>query len=185
MGGRHSKSSTESGDGTTDPKKELRSFGNKIKDAVDEELSRRMMVQREVQMSVNIAKARDTIQIYGSAWGALVSGVGAAKLAGRNVPPIVGVPIIAGALVLGNMADMAYGNKLSRVSKEAEYILDNERARLVPLKQAPVARFYTDEERAAMYDESTAAGLLWPSSMFSRFFVPKVNDVDIEPKSDV
>ena len=160
MGGGQSKSNNQE---QIDPKKELRSFGDRIKGAVDEELSRRMMLQREVQMSVNIAKARDTIQIFGSAWGTLVAGAVGAKAAGRHVPPILGVPIVAGGLVLGNLADMAYGNKLVRVAKEAEHILEHERARLVPLKQAPVARFYTDVEKAALYDTSTAAGLLWPS----------------------
>jgi len=95
-----------------------------------------------------------------------------AKLAGRNVPPVVGVPIVAGGIILGNIADMAYGNKLLRVAKEAEHILENERARLVPMKQAPVSRFYSDEEKVAMFDQATAAGLLWPSKAFSRSFTP-------------
>lgn len=30
---------------------------------------------------------------------------------------------------------MAYGNKLARVNKEAQYLLENERARFVPLQQ--------------------------------------------------
>mmetsp|Transcript_25141 Transcript_25141/g.54881 ORF Transcript_25141/g.54881 Transcript_25141/m.54881 type:complete len:189 (+) Transcript_25141:114-680(+) len=181
MGGGQSKKNNQA-DEPIDPKKELRSFGDRIKGAVDEELGRRMMLQREVQMSVSIAKARDTIQIFGSAWGTLVAGAVGAKAAGRHVPPILGVPIVAGGLVLGNMADLAYGNKLVRVAKEAEHILENERARLVPLKQAPVARFYTDAEKAALYDTSTAAGLLWPSSMFSRSFAPlMMNEEDTEP----
>ena len=83
-----------------------------------------------------------------------------------------GVPIIIGGLVLGNIADMAYGNKLSRVSKEAEHIIENERARLVPMKQAPVSRFYSEEEKAAMFDEATAAGLVWPSKYISRSVPP-------------
>lgn len=48
----------------------------------------------------------------------------------------MGAPVVIGALVLGNMADLAYGNKLNRVVKEAEYILDNERGRMVPFSQA-------------------------------------------------
>ena len=35
-----------------------------VRDRVDEEIARRMMVQREVQLAVNLAKARDTIQIF-------------------------------------------------------------------------------------------------------------------------
>ena len=98
--------------------------------------------------------------------------MGAAALSGRKVPPLAGVPVVVGGILLGNMADLAYGNKLVRVAKEAEHILENERARLVPMKQAPVRRFYSEEETAAMFDRATAAGLLWPSSAFSRSTVP-------------
>ena len=144
-----------------------------LRDRVEEEIGRRMMIQREVQMAINIAKARDTLQIFGSAWATFSGGVMMAKLAGKNVPPAAGVPIVIGGLVLGNIADMAYGNKLARVSKEAEHIIENERARLVPMKQAPVSRFYTMEEKAEMFDQATAAGLLWPSNMVSRSVSPK------------
>ena len=179
MGSKQSKSMQSEGIDTSnnDPRSEVKSFGAKVKAAVDEELGRRMMVQREVQMAVNIAKARDTIQIFGSAWAVFVSGVAGAKIAGKKVPPIAAVPFVVGGLMLGNMADMAYGNKLARVSKEAEHILDNERARLVPLKQAPVARFYSAEEKALMFDQATSAGLLFPSSLFSRSFVPEGSEV--------
>ena len=103
------------------------------------------------QMAINIANARDTVQIFGSVWATFVAGVAIAKLSGRTVPPVAGVPIAIGGILLGNIADMAYGNKLARVSKEAEHILVKERARLVPMKQAPVSRFYTVDEKAAMF----------------------------------
>jgi hypothetical protein len=139
-----------------------------IKAAVEDEVSRRAMLQREVQMAVSIAKARDTIWIFGSAWAALTTGVAAARAAGRPVPGVAGVPVVVGALVLGNLADMAYGNKLARVSKEAEYILDHERGRFVPFRQAPFAKFYTDEEREALYAPSTAVGDLFPNYLWAR-----------------
>jgi len=139
-----------------------------FRDRIDDEITRRMMIQREVQMSINIAKARDTLQIFGSVWGTYVSGITIAKIAGKSIPPVAGVPMVVGGVLLGNMADMAYGNKLSRVSKEAEYIMENERQRLVPMKQAPMSRMYTNEEKAQMFDQATAAGLLWPSSIISR-----------------
>lgn len=145
-----------------------KSFMASMKHSVEDELARRMMVQREVQLAVNIAKARDNLMIFGTAWGTLTVGVVAGKLAGKPVPAMAGVPVVVGALLLGNMADMAYGNKLSRVNKEASYILDHERGRFVPFHQAPFAKFYTDEERAAMYDPASAVGELWPSSMFTR-----------------
>jgi len=31
-----------------------------------------------------------------------------------------------------------------------------------------MSRMYTNEEKAQMFDEATAAGLLWPSSIISR-----------------
>lgn len=95
---------------------------------------------------------------------------------------MAGVPVVVGGLVLGNIADMAYGNKLARVSKEAEHIIKHERARLVPMEQAPVSRFYGLDEKAAMFDGATAAGLVWPSKVFSRSFVPNRNGVGAEEK---
>lgn len=147
---------------------EISSFAKRIKSNVEDEIARRAMMQREVQMALNIAKARDSLQIFGSVWLTLVTGVGAARMAGRIVPGVVGAPILVGAVVLGNIADMAYGNKLQRVVREAEYIMDNEKARLVPFEQAPFAKFYTADEKAAMLDQATPVGDLWPSSMFSR-----------------
>lgn len=143
-------------------------FVEHIKATLEDELARKMMVQREVQMAVNMAKARDSIWIFGSAWTLLVTGVGAAQLAGRKPPPIAGIPIVVGALVLGNMADMAYGNKMARVVKEAEYILSNERGRFVPFRQAPFAKFYTKEEKASFYDTATAVGELFPNRYIAR-----------------
>jgi hypothetical protein len=140
---------------------------------VEEEIARRMMVQREVQMAVNVARARDNLHVFGSVWLTLVSGVPIALLMRKPVPGIVAVPVVVGAVMLGNMADMAYGNKLARVNKEAAYILENERPRMVPFPQAPMARFYSPEERSIMYDPATAVGDLLPFSTISRSFVPK------------
>lgn len=147
---------------------DISTFAKRIKSNVEDEISRRAMMQREAQMALNIAKARDSLQIFGSVWLTFVTGVGAARMAGRTVPGVVGVPILVGAVVLGNIADMAYGNKLQRIVREAEYIMDSEKARFVPFKQAPFAKFYTEDEKAAMLDQATAVGDLWPSSMFSR-----------------
>mmetsp|Transcript_12287 Transcript_12287/g.16954 ORF Transcript_12287/g.16954 Transcript_12287/m.16954 type:complete len:190 (-) Transcript_12287:244-813(-) len=162
----------------------LRKFGEAAKENVEHELSRRMMIQREVQMAVNIAKARDNIQIFGSAWALFVSGITALKIARKPVPPVAAVPVVVGGLMLGNLADMAYGNKLARINREAEHILDNERERLVPMKQAPMAKFYTEEEKEVFFDEATPAAMVWPSSMFSRSFLPS-GTVEKEKKDDV
>ena len=120
---------------STSKEQKLLSYKEQIKAGVEEEISRRMMVQRELNMALNIAKARDSLQIFGSIYATFVSGLGVAKMAGKPVSHLAGIPVVIGAVVLGNMADMAYGNKLGRVCQEAEYILDNERPRFVPFKQ--------------------------------------------------
>lgn len=144
-----------------------------IRAGVDEEITKRMMMQREIQMAVNIAKARDTLHVFGSLWLALTSGVTTAQLAKKPVPKILFAPIVIGGVALSNIADMAYGNKLARVNKEASYILEHERYRFVPFQQAPFARFYSAEERAMFFDKATAVGDLAPFSLISRSFGPK------------
>ena len=111
------------------------SYSKSIKSSIEEEVNRKMMLQRELNMALNIARARDSLQIFGSLYVTGVSGIGFAKLAGKPVPGFAAVPCVIGGVLLGNMFDMAYGNKLQRVCKEAEYILDNERPRFVPFKQ--------------------------------------------------
>ena len=155
MGGSASKSANASSPSRLD----------QFRSSVEDEIARRMMLQREIQMAVNIAKARDTLFVFGSAWGALVTGVVSAKALGRQVPAVVGVPVVIGALVLGNVADMAYGNKLQRVTKEAEYIMEFERGRFVPAKQAPFAKFYTVDEQQLLKD-ATRVSSLYPNAAF-------------------
>ena len=162
MGGSNSKQKAEKKDdcGNND-------FGKKIKDAVNDEIARRMMAQRELQLALGIARARDTLFYFGSAWGIFAGGIVTAKALGRKVPGVAGIPLVIGGLLLGNFYDLAYGNKLLRVAKEAEQIMENERGRLVPFKQAPFAKFYTDAEKAALWDDSTAVGDLFPNSVYA------------------
>jgi hypothetical protein len=47
------------------PKKEASKF-DKFKATVEDEIARRMMMQREIQMAVNIAKAGDTLCVSGA-----------------------------------------------------------------------------------------------------------------------
>ena len=124
-------------------------------------------------MAVNVAKARDSIQIFGSLWLVYGTGLATAKLLKKPVPGPAAIPLVVGAIALGNMADMAYGNKLARVNKEAAHLLEHERERFVPFPQAPFAKFYTPEERAIFYDKATASGDLAPFSLICRASVPK------------
>lgn len=142
-------------------------FGKKIKEAVNDEIAKRMMAQREIQLALTIARTRDTLFVFGSAYGVFATGVVTAKALGKKVPPLAGVPLVVGGLALGNLYDLAYGNKLLRVAKEAESILDRERGRLVPFKQAPFAKFYTDAEKGALWEDSTPVGDLFPNSFYA------------------
>jgi len=154
-------------------KKKTADFIHSSKEFVENELAKRIMLQREMQMAVNIAKARDTLHIFGSAYSLFFTGIIGAKVMGKTVPVTAGIPIVMGGLFLGNMADLAYGNKFARINKEAEYILKYERARFVPFSQAPFFKFYTIEEKAAFFDQGTAVGDLYPSSFYARDFAPK------------
>jgi Uncharacterised conserved protein (DUF2368) len=147
-----------------------KNFVQSVKDTVDDELARRAMIRREVEMAVSIAKARDTVLIFGTVWGIFTTCLVTGYMVRRPIPVAATIPTVVGALVLGNIADMAYGNKLTRVVKEAEYILDNERGRFVPMRQSPFFKFYTDVDKASYYYPSTAVGdifpntILWPRS---------------------
>ena len=147
-------------------KQDFQSFLGGVKQSIEDEVARKMMLQREIQLSINLAKARDNFMIFGSAWLTLVTGAGVAHVMGRPVPPVVvGAPIVVGGLLLGNLADLAYGNKLNRVVNEAEYILYHERGRLVPPQQAAFFKFYTDAERALYYDTARPVGVLYPNAL--------------------
>jgi hypothetical protein len=159
MGGSNSKQAKS--------EKERYDFGQKIKDTVNDEIAKRMMIQREIQLALTIARTRDTLFVFGSAWGVFATGLVTAKALGKKVPPAAGVPLVVGGLLLGNFYDLAYGNKLLRVAKEAEQILDRERGRLVPFKQAPFAKFYTYTEKGALWEDSTAVGDLFPNSFYA------------------
>ncbi|CAB9526545.1 expressed unknown protein [Seminavis robusta] len=147
-------------------------FKEKIKASVEEEISRKMMQQREINMALNIARARDMLQIYGSIYATGVTGLLTARIAGRPVPHLAAIPVLGGGIVLGNMFDMAYGNKMARVCREAEYILENEKPRFVPFKQAPFARFYSDDDKSVFFDQATPVGDLFPSNLYSREYAP-------------
>ena len=123
------------------------------------------MMQREIQMAINIARARDTIQIFGSIYLTFVGGVSVAKILKKPVPNLVGIPIVIGGIMLGNLIDMAYGNKLARVNKEAQHILQNERERVVPFPQAPFSKFYSIDEYDVYYNPATSVGDIFPSNI--------------------
>ena len=66
-------------------------------------------------------------------------------------------------------ADRAYGTKMTRIVKEAEYIMDHERYRFVPPRQAPFNYVYDKEriESSEKLDGSNRVGKWWPSPIGS------------------
>lgn len=84
--------------------------------------------------------------IYGTLYATLTTVTTLAKVAGKSVPPVVLAPALMGGTMLANMYDFAYGSKLQRVVAEAEYIMDHEKHRMVPPKQALFHKFYEESE---------------------------------------
>lgn len=83
----------------------------------------------------------------------------------------VGIPIIVFGALTANLYDSAYGTKQARITKEAEYILEHERHRFVPVVQAPQYYHYTKEERV-MHEKHTKVrtSVVRPSSHTSPYF---------------
>ncbi len=163
MGGNSSKTGWDDPDKYKSKGKSKNDWGlSSVQRKIEDTMYRRAMVQREVQLSVNLAKARDTFMWGTSCWTVLATGVGTGLALGKPVPKVALVPIVVGAAGLANLWDMAYGNKLTRVVKESEFIMESERGRLVPPKQAPFYKFYTEEE-LAKYGEVQAVGSYTPS----------------------
>ena len=132
---------------------------------VEDAVLRRQALMREVQMSVGIAQARDTLVVFGTPYALFVTTVAGRLALGRPVPGLAALPAIIGGLVLSNVADMAYGNKMARVLGEAESIMEHERYRLVPPKQAPFRRVYDDTPEAdhPWSTQATPVGSFWAS----------------------
>lgn len=127
----------------------------------------------EIQMAVSVAKARDTLQWFGGLYTCLVTGVVLKAVLKPPVPPVAFIPVVLGGFGLANTIDMAYGNKLVRVRREAEAILDDEYERLrlfVPPHQAPFHRMYGQELEAEkeQFGDVHRTGSYWPSFIQNR-----------------
>lgn len=120
------------------------------------------MRQREIQMSIEIARARESLLWTGGLYSFFLAGTGLAVAAGQRVPKPVAIPFIVFGVGVANLYDLAYGNKLQRVIKEAEHILQNERSRLVPAKQAPFYKMYTDDEKEQLEKSTKAVSTYYP-----------------------
>eukprot|EP01134_Creolimax_fragrantissima_P007287 CFRG7287T1 len=158
------------------------SFTSKVEDGVKDRLATQMALQREIQMSINIAQARDSLMWYGSLYAGFVASVAVGVMARQPVPKFAAIPIVVGGFALGNIYDIAYGNKLQRVVAEAEYMLHEERHRFVPMEQAIFYNKYTDEEKNKVSAWSgRGVSTFWPS-FFPMSRPPSLTSVDAEKK---
>jgi len=137
-----------------------------LKSTLQEEQYKAAKTQRDLQLAIGLAQARDNLMWYGGLYTSLLSCVTVQAVKGgvASVPKVLAVPVAVGGFTLLNLYDFAYGTKLQRVTLEAELILETERGRLVPPKQAPFANLYTSGEVAM--NSSEAVGVHWP------FFLP-------------
>ena len=55
-----------------------------------DKMATQAMLQREIQMSINIAKARDSLMWFGSLYAVVVTGATLGVIARRPVPHIIG-----------------------------------------------------------------------------------------------
>jgi hypothetical protein len=140
-----------------------------VKNEVRSQVLQQMKLQREVQMAVNLARARDGLQWWGGLYAALAPPVIFAALSGKT-PKRILAPVILGGFSLANMYDMAYGNKLVRITQEAELILAENKGRMVPPKQLPFYDLYSkDEQNRPGFEDVEAVGHYWPAFLpFSR-----------------
>ena len=127
--------------------------------------------QREAQIAVAIAQARDTLQFYATMYGCLVTGAGVQLLKTGKVPIMMAPPLFIGTFGITYLTDVAYGTKTRRVALEAAYILEHERELLAPPKNLPFAKFYDEE-----YEKNAASGVSrvgdqWPS--FVKAILPR------------
>ena len=124
-------------------------FQGKVKHVV-EEVKENVLTQqnnmREAQMSMQIAFAREQLLWGSGLYSFLVFGLSMNYAHHRTFPKVAAIPLTIGGFMLSWIGDTAYGNKLTRVRKESEKIVEEEKWRLVPPKQMPTRKFYEKED---------------------------------------
>jgi hypothetical protein len=139
----------------------IQAKATEIKTSIKTQQMEIAMAQREVMMAVSIAQARDSLQWFGGLYSCFLTGLTIGVIKGK-APAVAAVPAVMGCFGLLNLYDVAYGNKMIRVRKEAELILVHERRLFPPPAQAPFAELYSEEEMA-LAPEVSAVGSMWPS----------------------
>jgi hypothetical protein len=145
-------------------KQSIQKKTHEIEQSIEQKINQRAMIQREIQMSVSIAQARDSLMWFGTLYSLFITGLSTAMILKKPIPKAAAIPVILGGFGLLNIYDFAYGSKITRVAKEAEYILDNERYRLIPPSNAPFSNLYEQERSGEHpFKTSEAVGKYWPS----------------------
>mmetsp|Transcript_10499 Transcript_10499/g.17117 ORF Transcript_10499/g.17117 Transcript_10499/m.17117 type:complete len:151 (+) Transcript_10499:1639-2091(+) len=126
-----------------------------------------MATQRELGIAVSISQTRDLLQWMGGVWCglasiALVAGV-KSRASNAAFPKQLLIPLGVLPLMGAYQWDMAYGTKIERVAKEAEHVLEHERHRFIPPKQAPFSTLYETNEKVQR------VGMYWPSILRKYF----------------
>ena len=80
--------------------------------------------QRETQLAVELARAKDRFHFYCGFYCTVVFFGSLAAMKLRNPAPLVG-PMIPTTWALAYQYDMVYGNKLERITQEAERMLSD------------------------------------------------------------
>lgn len=143
-----------------------------VRDAAKDQAFEVMSKQREMGMAISIAQTRDMVQYMAGVWCGLAGLVTVASIAKKQGPGPAAIPLVVLPLIGFYQADMAYGTKLQRVVSEAEHILEHERDRLVPPKQAPFYNRYKGEVAARQgIPQPARVGDHWPT--FVRQYLEK------------
>eukprot|EP00924_Labyrinthula_sp_SR-Ha-C_P003213 snap_masked-scaffold_15-processed-gene-2.65-mRNA-1 protein AED:0.19 eAED:0.24 QI:0/-1/0/1/-1/1/1/0/154 len=119
---------------------------------------RTLAIQREAQLAVNRAWARDFFQFGSGIYSLILTGGILSRVRHGTVPVAIKAPLGLGAIILAYQYDMGYGNKMQRIVKEAEEMLEKEREIFIPPKQMPFYYIYEGEEQ----NNTQSVKAMWP-----------------------
>ncbi|ELU04655.1 hypothetical protein CAPTEDRAFT_111738 [Capitella teleta] len=110
-------------------------------------MERQMQMQnymRELQMSMQLARARDLFHWFGSFYALTLVG-GVAGFMKQKSPKFL-APLVPLTFIFGYQYDMAYGSKMDRIRNDARYILD-EQVSMLDLPKSLPSLAVLDERR--------------------------------------
>mmetsp|Transcript_22135 Transcript_22135/g.32942 ORF Transcript_22135/g.32942 Transcript_22135/m.32942 type:complete len:171 (-) Transcript_22135:469-981(-) len=87
---------------------------------------KQMKKQRDIQMALGIAKARDRCYWMTGFWALAVFGIGARHFLKKPPPSPTVVPLVVLPALISYQLDMAFGTKMNRVHDDAMHILEKE-----------------------------------------------------------